>query len=150
MEFQEWLKKVQVEMSRHISTRVITLLCELDNKVNIIKEGRYKYWKNQDTKYESALHTNSVYRFLNQLDEDKLYIIIPFITINNKSNEPYIILSQQILVTNKSNALIITLYLNSKIDSSINLYEIHDLEEFYVTFKYKEIEVKWESYKDFK
>jgi hypothetical protein len=62
-------------------------------------------------------------------------------TINNRPNEPYIILSQQILVTRKSSSQLIALYLNRKIQSAINLYHIQQL-EFFITFKYKEVEIK--------
>jgi hypothetical protein len=135
-------------MEKHISTKNISLLCELDRNLKIVKEGKFNYWKCQDTKYESDLHSTSVYKYLNELDEDKIYTIIPFMTINNRPNEPYIILSQQILVTRKSSSQLIALYLNSKIQTAINLYHIQQL-EFFITFKYKEVEIKWESYKEF-
>ena len=69
---------------------------------------------------------------------------------NNTPDEPFVILSQQILVTRKSNSQIITLYLNRKIKSAINLYNMHNLEGFYVTFKYKEIDIKLDSFLEFK
>jgi hypothetical protein len=63
-------------------------------------------------------------------------------TINNKHDEPSVILSQQILVTRNSNSQIIALYLNRKIQSAINSFKMNNLEEFFVTFKYKEIDIK--------
>jgi hypothetical protein len=102
MSFQEWLTSVQLEMVKHISTKNISLLCDLDKRIQIVKEGKFSYWKCQDTKYESDLHSTSVYRYLNELEEDKIYTFIPFISVNNRPDEPYIILSQQILVTRKS------------------------------------------------
>jgi hypothetical protein len=77
-----------------------------------------------------------------ELEENQIYMFIPFITINNRPDEPYVILSQQILVTKKSSSLIIALYLNRKIRSAINLYNMNVLEGFYVTFKYKQIDIK--------
>jgi hypothetical protein len=150
MSFQEWLTSVQLEMVKHISTKNISLLCDLDKRIQIVKEGKFSYWKCQDTKYESDLHSTSVYRYLNELEDGKIYTFIPFISVNNRPDEPYIILSQQILVTRKSSSQIIALYLNRKIKTAINLYDIHNLEGFYVTFKYKEIDIKWDSFKEFK
>jgi len=150
MEFQEWLNSVQLEMEKHISTKKISLLCDLDKKIQIIKEGKFLYWKCQNTKYESDLHSTSVYRYLHELEDGKIYTFIPFMTINNKHDEPSVILSQQILVTRNSNSQIIALYLNRKIQSAINSFKMNNLEEFFVTFKYKEIDIKWQTFKEFK
>jgi hypothetical protein len=57
------------------------------------------------------------------LDEDKIYTIIPFMTSNNRPDEPYIILSQQILVTRKSSSQLIALFYLSYI-LFINITEL--------------------------
>jgi hypothetical protein len=59
--------------------------------------------------------------FLSELDFKKIYTVIPFISINNRPDQPYIILSQQFLVTDQSNRLLITNMINENINKAITL-----------------------------
>jgi hypothetical protein len=142
MTFNERLESFKQDMYKYISTKKISLLKDLDKRISINKSGKYSYFHNCESKYEfcNELHSNIMFKFLHDLDDKKIYILIPFISANNRPDQPYIILSQQILVTNHSNYSLLTKYINDKINETINLYKLYDLEEFHVTFKYKQIE----------
>jgi hypothetical protein len=76
-------------------------------------------------------------------------MLIPLISANNRPDEPYIILSQQILITNNSNSLLISEYINNKIIDTMNLYNINSLENTTLIFKYKSIKINFNEYDKF-
>lgn len=65
--------------------------------------------------------------------------MIPILSRNARPDQPHIILSQQILMTNNSNAMLISNYLSDKIRDSYDLYNIGTDDNLQITFKYKEI-----------
>lgn len=138
MDNMEWLKSVKENMYKYISTKEISLLKDLDNKMIINKQGYYSYYKY----FGKEVHTPNIWNFLLKLEEKEIYIIIPFLTANCKPNEPYIILSQQILVSNNSNPYLIANYINDKIILAYDLYNLYGLESCNIIFKYKKIEIK--------
>jgi hypothetical protein len=75
--------------------------------------------------------------------------LIPFISKNNRIDEPYMILSQQLLVTLRSNPMVISHYINMKIEQSLTLYNIDELERFNIVFKYKEVKFQFDRYNKF-
>jgi hypothetical protein len=72
------------------------------------------------------------------------------LSINNKIDEPYIILSRQILITRYSDELLITNYINRKIYQSFDLFEINKLEKFHIVLKYKQVSFNFNEYDTFK
>lgn len=112
-----------------ISTTIITFLNELDNRIDINKSGKFCYYKCP------SFETEDIQYFLKTLDDNKIYIIIPFISKNNWVNEPYIILSRQILITNKSNSLLLSNFINDKIEDTIDLYRMESLDKHYTILK---------------
>jgi hypothetical protein len=102
----------------------------MDQRINFNKFGKFYYHKLQ-------IGHNSIWNFLNQLESSNIYVIIPILSRNNRPDQPYIILSQQILVTNNSNALLIANYVNTKFNVMIELYGISDPDNLQLTFKYK-------------
>lgn len=126
-----------------ISTTEISFLKDLDKKILISKKGKFYY--------ESFLElsNDNISRFLLELDDTKVYTLIPFISINNRSDEPYLILSQQILVTSYSNSLNITNYISRKIEQSFYLFNIDELQTFNIIIKYKQIEFNFKKYNNF-
>jgi hypothetical protein len=68
----------------------------MDKRIDINKFGKF-YCYNC-----SELDGNTVWRFLNELEFNRIYTFIPFISVNSRPDEPYIILSQQILVSSNS------------------------------------------------
>lgn len=131
------------EILELISIKKITLLNEIDNKIKIIKTGEFKYYKN------FCFELDNIWNFIHNLDKDRIYILIPFISVNNKPNEPYTILSKQILFTRQSNVNLLHYYISEKINIVYNQFGIVGLKEFFIIFKYKSIEIDFKSYNKF-
>ena len=101
MNFNEKVKEMNKIMFNIISTKEITYLKDLDKRININKYGKFNYYKI----YE--FNNSNIWNFFNELEDNKVYTLIPFISANDRPDEPYIILSPQILITNNSNTLLI-------------------------------------------
>jgi len=142
MNFNEKVKEINKIMFNIISTKDITYLKDLDKRIKLNKYGKFNYWKI----YE--LNNSKIWQFLYELEDNKVYTLIPFISRNNRPDEPYIILSQQILITSNSSSLLLTNYIDDKIKDVINLYNIKDLEGVLI-FKYKKVEIKIEEHNSF-
>lgn len=142
---QDKIEQLKDNIFKLISTKEISFLKDLDRRITINKNGRFIYDSNSYN-FEDflELNPNNTSRFLKQLNDNKIYTLIPFISINNKVDEPYIILSQQILVTNRSNGLLISNYINIKIEQSFDLFNIYKLPRFNIIFKYKQIEFEFD------
>ena len=136
---------MKTKMFDLISTKEITHLWELDSKININKYGKYNYYKIYEFNY------SHIWKFLYELENNKVYLMIPFITKNCKSNEPIIILSPQILVTHNSNSLLISKYIQSKVIETADLYGINEnkLDNMPIIFKFKQIKINFNEQKLF-
>lgn len=141
MTFIEKVKEMQTKMFEIISTKEITYLKDLDKRIKINKFGRYNYWRI----YE--IRNYKVWSFLNELEDNKVYILIPYISANDRRDEPFIVLSQQILITSNSNSLLINDYINNKILNTVNLYNITELNGV-LLFKYKSVKIEFHNLKD--
>jgi hypothetical protein len=128
-----------------ISTKNISLLKDLDQKINIIKHGKFKYYKMVDD-----LILEDIKNFINNLDDDKLYTLIPFISINDRYDEPFMVLSQQILITRKSNPILLINYIDNKTQDAFSLFNAKFDTNYHTIFKYKSIEIDYNSYKNFR
>jgi hypothetical protein len=127
-----------------ISVKEITFLKDLDNRITVNKNGKFYYHKFLE------INSSNIWRFLLfKLDENKVYTLIPFISANNKTDEPYIILSQQFLISTKSDPILISKYINNKISDTVNLYNIHSLNDFNIIFKFKQVEISFEEFNKF-
>ena len=128
-----------------ISTKNISLLKDLDQKINIIKHGKFKYYK-----MVNDLILEDIKNFINNLDDDKLYTLIPFISINDRYDEPFMVLSQQILITRKSNPILLINYIDNKTQDAFSLFNAKFDTNYHTIFKYKSIEIDYNSYKNFR
>lgn len=136
MTFQDKVKQMQTKMFEIISTKEITHLKDLDKRIKLNLYGKFYYWRIYEIKNSKILS------FLNELEDNKVYTLIPYISANDKTNEPFIVLSQQILITSNSNSLLINDYINDKIKDTINLYNITELEGVLI-FKYKQVKIEF-------
>lgn len=128
MTFQEKVK--QMNIFDLISTKEITYLKDIDRRIKINKSGKFQYSKFND------VDTNKIWCWLYELEENYVYTVIPLISASDRPDEPYVILSQQMLVSHKSNALLLGKYINNKIIDSINLYNMREFEGI-IIFKFK-------------
>jgi len=144
MTFEQKIQQLKTKMFDVISIKEITFLKDLDTRISINKNGKFYYHKFLET------NSSNIWRFLLfRLDKIKIYTIIPFISANNKTDEPYIILSQQFLISAKSDPILISKYINNKISDTINLYNIHNLNDFNIIFKFKQVEISFEEFNKF-
>ena len=144
MTFQEKLIELKQQMFNLITTKDISFLWNLDKRIRVNAEGIYNF----DTFVE--LHFYDIRRFVHKLEDDKIYVVIPILSKNNTPTEPFIVLSQQFLVTNNSNSSLIAKYLTDKIDKCCDLYDIDFDNSFKITLKYKEVKLDYNEYKTFK
>ena len=126
-----------------ISNKDIAFLHELNHKLKINKNGKYKYFKMNNFELED------IKNFLNNLDHKKIYILIPFISFNDRSDEPFTVLSQQILLTRDSIPVLLNNYLDSKINKTFELFNSNLINSYYTIFKYKSVEIDYKSINNF-
>jgi hypothetical protein len=132
-----------LELFRLISTKEITLLKDLDRKIWITKKSKFNHTTFQELNY------NNVYDFLCSLEHERFYILIPILSVNNCIDEPYVILSRQILITRYSSETLLINYINNKSRNSFEIFNIDNLEKFHIVFKYKEINFNFINYDKF-
>lgn len=128
------LKNLRLRMHEIISNNEITFLKDIPDNITINKYGKFCYYKFLE------LDINNILKFLYELEDNEIYTLIPFITKNNKPDQPYIILSQQILITKNSNSRSIVKYIYNKCMDTLDLYNIDKLEDTTIVFKFKKIE----------
>ena len=141
MSLQDKIKEMQTKMFEIISTKEITYLKDLDKRIKLNLYGRFNYWRI----YE--IRNSKFWSFLNELEDNKVYTLIPYISANDRPDEPFIVLSKQILITSNSNSLLLQDYINSKILNTVNLYNITELNGVLI-FKYKSVKIEFHNLKD--
>jgi hypothetical protein len=134
----EQILELKSKFSELISKNEITFLKDLDNRININKCGKFCYYKFLE------LDSNNIWKFLVKLEDNRIYSIIPLISANNKPDEPYITLSQSLLISKKSSPLLISKYIYDKCISAGKLYNISEFNDFSIIFKYKPVEIQFE------
>jgi hypothetical protein len=143
MNFNQRVLEANQKLFDLITTTNITFLNSLNDKIKIIKDGKFIYFKS------FLLDINSIENFLIQLDSDKIYTLIPILSINDRKDQPFIVLSQQILVTKFSNPKLLYNFIDEKVISSKDLFNINNLDRFNTVLKYKAVEFDFLSYKKF-
>lgn len=135
MTFNDKLQQFKNKMFDLITIENISFLYKLDKRIDLNKSGKFNYHT------FSELHISEIFKFLTQLEDDKIYAIIPLLSKNATPNEPYIVLSQTFLITNKSNFILITKFISKKLNKALDLYDIDWDNRYKFTFKYKEIKI---------
>lgn len=142
MTFKEKIELMKTKMFDLISTKEITFLNELDKRIKINKFGKF-YYKNLEFGY------TEIWRFLLELEDNKVYVIIPLLSKNSRPDQPYIVLSHQILITNNSKAMLLAKYISSKFNEVTDLYGITDPDNLSLVFKYKQININFNEHSKF-
>lgn len=145
MSFQEKLIELKQQIFNLISTKEMTFLYNLDKRIEVNKLGKFNYH------ILTELHTGEIWRFLHQLEDDRIYAIIPILSKNNTPDEPFIVLSQTFLCTNQSDSCIITKHISDKINKTCEVYDIDiDHNNYNLAFKYKEVKFDYFENRKFK
>jgi len=143
MNFEQKIQEMNNKMFDILSTKEISFLNDLDTRIKIIKDGKFKYYK------MLYLELDDIKNFLNNLDHDKIYTLIPFISVNNRSDEPYTVLSRQILITRNSKPVLINNYANNKINKAFELFNSDIKNSYYTIFKYKQVKINFKEFSSF-
>jgi hypothetical protein len=107
------------------SQNQISLLSDIHKSIKIDAYGEFKHFKMFRINFEQ------VSNFLDNLDNNKIYTVIPIISINNNIDEPFITLSRQILVTKHSNPVTVTEFLMEKFSKAELLFDMGDSLQYY-------------------
>jgi hypothetical protein len=100
------------KMKKYISTNDISFLVNFDRTINIDKNGKCDFYR------MFKIDREHIKQFILNLEDNKIYMINPFISINCRLFDPYLNLSRQFLVTNQSNHEIIHDYLFTQYESA--------------------------------
>ena len=83
---------------------------------------------------------DQIQNFIYNIKDNDVFLIYPFISVSCLHTDPYINLSRQFLVTNKSNPRIIASYLYYQLENAGYNFEFaHDEFDFYLFLKYKKV-----------
>ena len=134
---------MKIKMFNFISTKEITYLKDLDKRIKINKYGKFNYYKIYEFNH------SKFWNFISELEDNKVYTLIPFISKNDRPNEPYIVLSQQILIIYNTNPMILTKFIDNKIIDTINLYNINKIEDAIIIFKFKSVKIEFNEHNSF-
>ena len=104
-------------LKKHLTINSISFLADSNLKFNIC-ECTYHTIFMMDHK--------NIKNFIRGLNNDKIFIVSPFISINCKTNDPYVNLSRQFLITNESNYNLIYDYLFNQSETFFNDFEIDE------------------------
>ena len=130
------MKNIFTELLRNTSNNEITLLKDINKHIKTEKYGKFQYF------YISYFQINEIRDFIENLEYDTLYTLIPMISIYGKDEEPYLILSKQILVTRYSNHITIDNFINKQLDTALNDFNFKlDNKFHFLILKFKKINV---------
>jgi len=118
-----------------ISVNKVTFLKDIDIYKKVKYLDKFRYFDGLD------LENGKIRQFLFSLDDLSLYTVIPFITISGKLDNPYLILSRQILVSMNSNPIIIHNYIFNQLAIALDDFNIDNLNSYSIYFKYRKVSV---------
>lgn len=118
-----------------ISTDSITFMKDLNDFMSVSPKGKYKYFKT------ICFDIVEIKEFIHFLENDSIYIVIPFISNSGKLDDPLLILSRQFLVTDASNIITIRDYIWKQYTKAIDDFNIDELDNYRCYFKFRKIEL---------
>lgn len=127
-------------ITKYITTEYISFLMDIDKHINIDKIGKYSYHKIDNGEIDR------IKDFILSLDNNEIYILMPFISINCKIGDPYLTLSKQFLVTNQSNYVLIHDFLSKNLNIAIEDFNMNLLDNYFLIFKYKKVKLEYRKY----
>ena len=124
---------MNLELLKNTSNNKITFLSDINHYVEINKSGKFKYFIN----YNFVIKL--IKEFIDTLKPFSLYVMIPLISKTGKINDPYIILSKQILITEFSNYITVNEFLAEQLNTFLTDFELREIDNYFLIFKYKKI-----------
>lgn len=95
-------------MTNNFTTNQIDFLHNIDRSLSIDKCEKFYYLKIHNWEI------SHITLFLNNIRNNEIYTVFPFISTSGIKDEPYLRLSDHFLVTNKSNPELISNFLNEQ------------------------------------
>jgi hypothetical protein len=120
-------------MKKYITTSNITFLSDLDRTVDINKDGKSMYFKLFRINY------HEIQNFILNLDNIKIYMANPFITINCNYEDPILVLSRPFLITNESNPKIIYDLLIKQFEKANEDFNIDTESQYFLIINYRSV-----------
>lgn len=122
---------------KYVSNERIDYLRNLSSAIDVNVTSKYKYHQ----MYQ--INVDAIYNFILNLDDDKLYVLFPLISINGKIDNPYTTLSRQFMISRNSNHLLINNFLNEKLDFYYKEIGINSFDDdfYFLIFKYRSITI---------
>ena len=118
---------------QNVSIDNIMFLKDINRAINLDNSSKCDYF------IIPKFELNLINMFINNLREDTLYSVIPLISKYGKIDDPYLVLSRQFLVTRYSNISTITNWLADKTDIAITQFNIDELENHCLIFRYRKV-----------
>jgi|SRR5580692_1970783 hypothetical protein len=116
-----------------VSTNQINFLSDINKKLFINKFNKSNYFNIRNNDKLNYLN------FINSLDSDSLYMVIPILSLKGDPNKLYMVLGRSILITSYSSTELLYEYISNKYSESLEDYNLDELEDYILTFKYKKI-----------
>ena len=130
------MKNIYLELLQNTSKNKITLLKDVNYRIQIDKKGKFEYV------YIPYFDFKKITEFIRSLNDYKIYTMIPILSMDGRDEDPQIILSKQILLSSYSDPKLIADFLNKQLEIAIKDFEIGSLDRFhYLIFKYKKVEL---------
>jgi hypothetical protein len=97
-------------IKQYISKNNITFLVDIDKSINVNKFGKSYYQK------FFRIDLDLIKNFINIIEDNKIFLVFPLISVSCRIDTPYLNLSRQFLITNKSNPNLIYDFINCQLD----------------------------------
>lgn len=127
-----------MNIKKYISTERVTFLVDISKNIEVNKIGKSYYQK------MFKINLDRIKIFINNIEDNKIYLINPFISVKCSIDTPYLNLSRQFLLTNKSHPELIFNFLNEQIDIWLNDFDIEEINggHYFLVFKFKYVELE--------
>ena len=99
-------------MTNNFTSYKIDFLNHIDKNLSIDKSEKFFYFKVYNWKI------SHITLFLNNIKDNEIYTVFPFISTSGLMKDPYLRLSDHFLVTNKSNPELISNFLDDQWNNS--------------------------------
>lgn len=130
------MKNIYLELLQNTSKNKITLLKDVNYRIKIDKMGKFKYV------YIPYFDFKKITEFIRSLNDYQIYTLIPILSMDGRDEDPQIILSKQILVTEFSNYVTVNEFLVDQLNTFLTDFDLEEIENYFLIFKYKKFSIK--------
>jgi hypothetical protein len=134
-------KNIIENLIENLTKKPVDFLSNIPKEIIIDKRGQAFNFR------MFGLEINKISNFIYNIPDEKVLLIIPFITVTNTIKDPYICLSSQFLVSNNSDAVLLYRFLSDQLNTAFDDYKIDSKNlKYNLYFKHKKVNL---SYKEF-